>query len=142
MKALLRRATADDLPAILDIEHQAFADSPWSGGDFFADECIVAEVNGRIAGFLVSRQTFPSADGAPAEREILNVAVARDLQRQGIATALLQNELQHRAIHFLEVRESNRAAQALYRKLGFVEIGRRPQYYDFPSETAIVMKMK
>ncbi len=142
MKPQLRRATLADLSAILDIEHEAFPDSPWRADDFLADECTVAEVNGSIAGFLVSRQTFPSADGAPAEREILNVAVARKFRREGIATALLDNELQRRAIHFLEVRESNLAAQALYRKLGFVEVGRRPQYYNSPRETAIVMKMK
>ena len=110
--------------------------------DFLADECTIAEIDGRIAGFLVARQTFPAADGSPAEREILNVAVANRYRRQGIGTALLQNELGRRAVCFLEVRESNGAALALYRKLGFVEVGRRPQYYDAPVETAIVMKMK
>ncbi len=49
---------------------------------------------------------------------------------------------EHAAVHFLEVRESNTAAQALYRKLGFVEIGRRSKYYDDPEETAIVMQLR
>jgi [ribosomal protein S18]-alanine N-acetyltransferase len=139
---ILRQATAADLPAVLKIEREAFADSPWRKDDFLADECTVAEVDGRVAGFLVARQTFPAAGGSPAEREILNVAVAKGYRRQGIATALLRNELQRRAIYFLEVRESNGAALALYRKLGFVEVGRRAQYYTSPVETAIVMQMK
>lgn len=138
----MRPATAADLPAVLKIEREAFADAPWRKDDFLADECTVSEVDGRIVGFLVARQTFPAVDGAPAEREILNVAVAKRYRRRGLATALLKNELQQRAVYFLEVRESNEAALALYRKLGFAEVGRRPQYYESPVETAIVMKMK
>jgi ribosomal-protein-alanine N-acetyltransferase len=127
---------------VLKIEREAFPNSPWKAADFLVDECTVAEVDGSIVGFLVSRQTFPAADGALAEREILNVAVAPGYRRRGIATALLRSDLARHAVHFLEVRESNAPALALYRKLGFVEIGRRPQYYDRPVETAIVMKMK
>ena len=142
MTPVLRPATRPDLPAVLKIEREAFPNSPWRAADFLSDDCTIAEVNGRIAGFLVSRQTFPAAVGALAEREILNVAVARRYRRRGIATVLLKNELRRQAVHFLEVRESNQAALALYRKLGFVEIGRRSRYYDQPVETAIVMKMK
>jgi [ribosomal protein S18]-alanine N-acetyltransferase len=138
----VRAATPADFRAVLNIEHEAFPHSPWTAEDFGTDDCTVAEVNGCIAGFLVSRQTFPAADGAPAEREILNVAVALPYRRMGIATALIENELRRRAVCFLEVRESNVAARALYKKLGFIEIGRRSQYYESPVETAIVMKMK
>lgn len=142
MKLALRRATPADLPDLLRIEHECFPSSPWRAEDFTADECTVALVDARVIGFLVSRQTFPAATGVLAEREILNVAVALDFRHRGIATALIENELQQRAVHFLEVRESNVAARALYRKLGFVEVGRRPKYYEFPVETAIVMKVK
>jgi [ribosomal protein S18]-alanine N-acetyltransferase len=41
---------------------------------------------------------------------------------------------------FLEVRESNRAALELYKSSGFQAISRRPGYYEFPPEAAIVMK--
>ena len=139
---LVRKAAAEDLPAILDIEQEAFSDSHWGAEDFATDDCLVAELDGRIVGFLVSRQTFPAAAGARAEREILNVAVRRGYRRSGIATALLKRELRHPAVYFLEVRASNLAAQQLYRKFGFVEVGRRPEYYEFPVETAIVMQMK
>jgi ribosomal-protein-alanine N-acetyltransferase len=107
-----------------------------------ADDCTVAVVDGRVVGFSISRQTFPAAQGELAEREILNLAVSPKFRHRGIATALVRHELQRRAIHYLEVRESNVAAQALYRKLGFEEVGRRPEYYDSPVETAIVMRMK
>lgn len=140
---LVRKAAAQDLPAILEIEQEAFSDSHWAAEDFAADDCLVAELDGRIVGFLVSRQTFPAAAGARAEREILNVAVRRGYRRIGIATALLKRELRHHhAVYFLEVRASNLAAQQLYGKFGFVEVGRRPEYYEFPAETAIVMQMK
>jgi len=140
--AFVRRATPADLPAILEIEREAFPQRPWTSEDFEADDCLVAEADGRIVGFLVSRQTFPPALGGRAEREILNVAVRREYRRRGIATALLNQELSHQAIYFLEVRASNVAAQELYRKMGFMEVGRRPEYYEFPVETAIVMQMK
>ena len=81
-------------------------------------------------------------DGALPEREILNLAVAPNYRRSRVATALLKHELSREATHFLEVRESNVAAVALYRKCGFVEVGRRAGYYEFPTETAIVMSMK
>ena len=103
---------------------------------------MVAEVKNTIAGFLVSRQTFAGGKDAPAEREILNLAVAPAFRRKGVATALLQEELARGGVHFLEVRESNRAALALYGKIGFVRAGRRVDYYRSPVEAAIVMKMK
>lgn len=95
-----------------------------------------------MAGFLVSRIVFPENEPLLAEREILNLAVDPAFRRLGIATELLRGELQFRATHYLEVRESNMEARKLYQKLGFTEIGRRPEYYSFPTETAIVMQMK
>jgi len=139
---VLRAAEPSDLPALLDIERQSFPRAPWRPEDLAADDCTIAVLNGEIAGFLISRQTFPAAQGQLAEREILNLAVSPKFRHRGVATALIRYELERRAIHFLEVRESNAAARALYRKLGFEEIGNRPQYYDSPVETAIVMRMK
>ncbi|MBV8553125.1 MAG: ribosomal protein S18-alanine N-acetyltransferase [Acidobacteriaceae bacterium] len=142
MSLLLRPATPHDLPALLRIEAESFADPNWRAEDFSRYDTMVAEADGQIAGFLVSRQTFSGNGEGLAEREILNVAVAPSFRRNGIATLLLKHELQFDAVHFLEVRESNAAAQALYRKLGFVAIARRPKYYERPEETAIVMQLK
>lgn len=142
MTPLLRSCKSRDVPALLEIEAESFAGPNWSAHDFVRYDTLVAELKGAVVGFLVSRETFVGGrDGLP-EREILNVAVAQQFRRQGIATLLLRHVLASRAIYFLEVRESNRAAQALYRKLGFIEIGRRPKYYAHPEETAIVMQLK
>ena len=135
-------ASPADLPALMQIEHESFAQPHWRAEDFRGVDCTVAELDGQVAGFLVARQTFAGDHAAPSEREILNIAVARRFRRMGIASALLSQALGSDVVHFLEVRESNLAAQALYRKFGFVEIGRRHGYYQSPGETAIVMQMK
>jgi ribosomal-protein-alanine acetyltransferase len=139
---LIRSATRKDLPALLEIERLSFSHPHWKPEDFLVHHCIVAEVDGQVAGFLVSRETFPGRNESRPEREILNLAVAPAHRRTGIATILLQHELSRDIVHFLEVRESNLAAQALYRKMGFSEVGRRSEYYEEPTERAIVMKMK
>ena len=137
----IRGATTADLRMLLQVEEESFAQPHWEMQDFLKYDCRVAEVGGEIAGFLISRQAF-SGDGHGPEREILNLAVARRFRRSGVATALLQEELSRKGTYFLEVRESNLAAQELYRKFGFREIGKRPDYYQCPVERAIVMQMK
>jgi len=142
VKLVLRPATPPDLAALVAIENESFASPNWRGQEFFKYECCVAEFDNKITGFLVSREVFSGDMQHKAQREILNVAVASAYRRRGIATALISQELARMAEIFLEVRESNLAAQELYRKLGFVEIARRPKYYQSPPETAIVMNMK
>lgn len=92
-----------------------------------------------VVGLLVSRQLSLEAFGQPAEREILNVAVRGGWRRQGVAASLLEYELQTPAVFFLEVRESNKAAYALYTKFGFRDLSQRANYYENPREAAIVM---
>lgn len=82
---------------------------------------------------------------AAGEAEIYNVATAPRLRRLGLARALLKGVLEkaaglglERAV--LEVRESNLAALALYRSLGFVPCGRRKAYYDDSGEDALVLE--
>ena len=78
------------------------------------------------------------------EGYISNVAVSPEHRRQGIADALI-NELLSRAkmleLSFvtLEVRDSNQGARALYKKHGFTDVGLRKNYYNFPTEDAILM---
>ena len=138
----IRTVERRDASQLVTIEGESFPHPHWKALDFFKYDTVVAEVEGRIAGFLVSRQTDPGAAVSPPEREILNLAVAPPFRRLGIGSVLLSHELQATANFFLEVRESNLAAQALYRRFGFIEVGRRTHYYQFPTETAIVMKMK
>ena len=142
MKVVIREAHPADASRLVEIEQQCFTHPHWRTVDFLRYDCLVAEIDDRIVGFLVSREIFPARNGALAEREILNLAVAPHFQRRGIATILMKKQLTLRAAYFLEVRQSNIAAQTLYRALGFVEVGQRAAYYQEPLETAIVMRLK
>ena len=139
---LIRLAGETDLLAIIEIERQSFAQSHWTEAAFRQYNSHVAEWQGRVAGFLVWRQTWQGDSTSPPEREILNLAVSPSCRRSGIASALLASLLSQPATYFLEVRESNLSAQALYARFGFTELARRARYYEQPSETAIVMQMK
>jgi ribosomal-protein-alanine N-acetyltransferase len=94
------------------------------------------EEDSMILGFL-------AAQVVGAEWELENIVVAPETQEKGIGTRLL-NELLARAQQaksnavFLEVREANSAARALYEKLGFQQSGRRKSYYSNPLEDAIL----
>jgi ribosomal-protein-alanine N-acetyltransferase len=139
---VIRPAQPEDVPTMVEIEGQSFASPNWDAAHFLSYDCWIAEVDGIVAGFLVSREIFAGDANSPAQREILNVAVAPSFRRRGIATRLITQELTRSGETFLEVRESNAVARKLYRKLGFVEVGQRPEYYGSPVETAIVMTMK
>lgn len=99
---------------------------------------LVAEADGGVAGYVVAR-------AAAAEGEILNLAVAPAGRRRGIGHALVGQvaaELATRGVRdvFLEVRESNAGARALYAAHGFREVGRRTRYYRTPIEDAIILR--
>jgi ribosomal-protein-alanine N-acetyltransferase len=128
----LRKGTPADLARLDEIERTAHGAAHWEAETYLGYDLLVAEVGGCIAGFLVSRST------ASDEREILNVAVAPEFRRSGVATELISALDAPRV--FLEVRVSNASARQLYRKLGFEEAGVRRGYYDNPLEDAIVMQ--
>ena len=79
---LVRPATEADLSEIVRIQSAAETASQWNPEDYLAQECLVAECDGRITGFVVARRISPD------ESEILNVAVAPEFRRQGIAKRL------------------------------------------------------
>ena len=124
------------------IEQEVFAD-PWSTQDF--RDCVaadalflVAEVAGEVSGYVV-------APDAADEGEILNLAVAPAGRRNGLGRALVEailGVLKDRDVRhvYLEVRESNAPARALYATQGFREVGRRKAYYRRPVEDAIVLR--
>jgi ribosomal-protein-alanine acetyltransferase len=132
---LIRPATEEDLARIAQIQAGSPEAAQWLPAYYLAYDCRVATVNGTVTAFLVLRRT---ADG---EHEILNLAVAPEFRRRGIARALLRNATQSQGGRlFLEVRESNEPARNLYREVGFSETGVRRRYYSDPEESAIVMR--
>jgi len=133
---IIRAATEQDLPAISEIQASAPQASQWNPRDYLAHECRVAEQDNLVLGFLVIRAV------AEREWEILNLAVAPSVRRQGIGRQLLNDVLErHAGEFFLEVRESNESARRFYALLGFKMIARRLQYYTNPPDSAIVMKL-
>jgi ribosomal-protein-alanine N-acetyltransferase len=90
---------------------------------------------------------FLIAQRIDAEWELENIVVGATVRRQGVGTLLLREFTAHaRAEHgsgiFLEVRESNQNARALYRKVGFEEAGLRKSYYSDPPEDAILCRLR
>lgn len=81
------------------------------------------------------------------ELHINTIAVAANMRRQGIATALMGFLLSEGAAHgarrtFLEVRRSNVPAQRLYESIGFKATGIRKNYYSQPEEDALVLSLE
>ncbi|MDQ6768409.1 MAG: ribosomal protein S18-alanine N-acetyltransferase [Gemmatimonadota bacterium] len=145
MTAFLRAAAEGDLSQVAEIEQSCFAD-PWS------EESFRRLLGGTPAIFLVA--LFPPepvvagyivAFSVGEDAEVLNVAVDARFRGKGLAGQMLDAaliELGARGVRtaFLEVRESNSAARALYASRGFVEIGRRSKYYRRPVEDALVLR--
>ncbi len=91
-----------------------------------------------VVGFAVARHLGP-------EWELENLVVALASRRQGLGKQLLEHLIATAQAAgaekmFLEVRESNDAARALYQTLGFTETGRRKAYYTGPPEDAILYR--
>jgi ribosomal-protein-alanine N-acetyltransferase len=143
----IREATRADAAAVAEIETLCFT-SPWSRKD------ILREIEwNESAYYLVC------ADGARVisyaglwtvlnEGHITNVAVHPDFRGRGIGRAVLvalierTRRLAGITEFTLEVRPTNAAAMRLYRKAGFLEEGRRKDYYTKPSEDAVIMWLR
>ncbi len=96
-------------------------------------------VDDEITGYLIAREAGGSG-------EILNLAVDPPRRRGGVGGMLLDAGLavlRRRGAEeiFLEVRESNIAAQALYLGAGFRPVGQRADYYRNPMEDALVLRL-
>jgi [ribosomal protein S18]-alanine N-acetyltransferase len=133
----IRPASPADLPEIARIQTASPEAARWKPESYLGYDCLVATLGGHVTGFLVARRT------APGEMEILNLAVEPEARRSGVATALMREALaHHRGEVFLEVRQSNEGARALYRSLGFQDAGIRQRYYVDPPEDGIVMRLQ
>lgn len=132
----------EDIPEVLHLEREAFGQMAWHASDFeaaIASKCdfpLVIRTTG-LAGYAVLRIIAPEA-------EVENICVAPACRRSGVGEALMEEMLRLAAERdaeriFLEVRAHNEPAKALYRKRGFVESYRRRNYYQGPTEDAIIM---
>ena len=131
------------VPQVARLEKACFS-MPWSE-DAIASELtnplalwIVAVENDTLAGYVGSQSVMGEAD-------MMNLAVDPRFRRCGVAQKLVETLVQHlknQQVYCLtlEVRASNSAALALYEKLGFVQVGRRPNYYIKPKEDACILR--
>ena len=128
---------------IAELEKICFSD-PWSEKSVASELknpwslWLVAMEGERLAGYIGSQ----SVEG---EADMMNVAVHPDFRRRGVARSLilkLIEGLKANGVHSLalEVRASNESAIALYEKLGFETVGRRPNYYRHPREDALILR--
>ncbi len=128
---------------IAELEMRCFSD-PWSKASIASELdndlslWLVAERDGQVLGYVGSQSVLGEAD-------MMNLAVLPEARRQGIALALvaaLEEALKKNAVYALtlEVRSSNIAAKSLYEKVGFIEVGRRRNYYYHPTEDACILK--
>jgi ribosomal-protein-alanine N-acetyltransferase len=136
----VRRLTYGDLPAVLAIERRSFP-TPWSLAMFVLELskpsgiCLAATTPGGLLGYLVCSRY---AD----VWHLMNVAVAPERRRQGIATTLVRRLFEEAGAdsrYTLEVRTSNAEAIAMYRRFGFRPAGRRRRYYHDNGEDALIM---
>lgn len=142
----IRPALTSDCAALAAVD-RACNLSPWSENQFqtaLNQACgtvLLAEADGAPAAFIVWQTVA-------GESELHLIATAPATRRQGYADALLRRWLADCAANgvtrlLLEVRESNAAAQALYRKHGFSDAARRRGYYSLPDgarEDALIME--
>jgi [ribosomal protein S18]-alanine N-acetyltransferase len=138
----IRPLNERDLARVLEIERAAFS-TPWYESTFRGlldrsdTDLLGAVIGERLVGYAICWTVSDQA-------ELGNLAVAEEARGRGTGRSLLTAAMEcvrRRGARecFLEVRESNRVAQSLYRRFGFQVVGRRRSYYTRPTEDALVM---
>ena len=137
------RMCENHVTAVAELEKLCFS-LPWDEASVASELTnplslwLVAEENGELAGYVGSQSVMGEAD-------MMNLAVKPEYRRRGVGEALvvrLVEELKAQNVYSLtlEVRVSNDPAIALYDKLGFLPVGRRPGYYHNPREDALILR--
>lgn len=140
----------DDARHLPDIHAEDFSRA-WSEDEFqslLAQEPVLGFAAWQVGNRKAGPAGFVLARLAAGEGEILTIAVARAHRRLGLGRDLMEAVLRELYAEraealFLEVDENNEPAIALYRRLGFREVARRPAYYDrpdAPKSAALVMR--
>ncbi len=138
----IRGLQPQDIPALAAIERDSFS-SPWTPemlaaelGVRFGWGTVVVDADDLVAGFLIGRRY-------PGMWHLMDLAVATDHRRQGVARALVQDFVAAADAEgepvLLEVRENNAEAVSLYESEGFVPLSVRKRYYADTGEDALVM---
>ena len=150
MTVTLRPMTTDDLPAVMRLEEELFAPDTWTEA-MYRDELsrqdtrhyLVAEDDGDGSPVVIGYAGLIAYDD---EAHVATLGVTEALQGEGIGSLLLDALLaeadRRSPVVLLEVRADNAAAQRLYERRGFVEIGRRRGYYQPSGADAVVMRRK
>jgi ribosomal-protein-alanine N-acetyltransferase len=134
-----------DILSILEIENVSFQ-NPWKASTFSGEivnrgisypYVIVHRIFERVIGYIIYWKI-------QEEVQISNFAIHPDFREKGIGETVMRSVI--KAIQrdggvyvFLEVRPSNLAARALYKKLGFKVLGSKKDYYQTPMEDALIM---
>ncbi len=139
----IRRMRLEDVPQIADLEAACFS-LPWPV------EAIASELSNPLSLWLVAVEGdllagYVGSQSVMGEADMMNLAVTPAYRRMGIAQSLVCSLLDALAAQkvsslTLEVRASNENAIALYSKLGFSQVGRRPRYYEKPKEDALILR--
>lgn len=145
MSLVIRKMAMEDLEQVIAIDQVSFS-LPWPSRTFQyeltdnpASRCWVAELDGRVAAMLVGWLIVD-------ELHIATIATHPDFRGQGVGKAILLHALRSARDEgvlksFLEVRASNVTAQKMYKSFGYVEDGRRKEYYKDNAEDAILMSL-
>lgn len=143
MTDILRALSVNDIVRVVEIENQSFSE-PWSS-DSFRDiiqnpnfVTIGLFMDSSLAGYVIYYTVLN-------EMHIMNIAVHPDFRQKSCGTKLLSEvhkEGMKRKLHFvyLEVRETNDAAQKLYAKMGYQKAGRRIKYYANEEDALLMFK--
>lgn len=143
-KITYKLISEDDINGIAKIEKECFS-QPWSEQSIRSEMeidgsvFVVAKCGDTVCGYVNGRL-------ATDEFYLNNIAVTESFRRQNIAEKLLfaleVNLGESAKFITLEVRKSNTIAQKLYTKCGFEIVGKRKNFYEKPSEDAILMTKK
>lgn len=128
---------------VTELERLCFS-APWS------ENAIRGELTNPLSLWVVAidAQTVAGYVGSQSvmgEADMMNLAVAPEYRKRGIGGMLVDcliNRLRDNAVTSLtlEVRASNDAAISLYKNKGFEQVGRRPNYYSYPKEDALILR--
>ena len=134
---------ASHVAQVAELEKLCFSD-PWS------EKSVASELNNALSLWLVAVDGdtvagYVGSQSVLGESDMMNVAVHPDFRRRGVGEALILEliaALKEQGNHCLslEVRASNEPARNLYEKLGFRQVGLRPNYYRNPKEDACILR--